>query len=179
MAARKTKNAKKKAEEAVEVQNNPILIPQAQSEQDEQTSIQQEIQEEPVEQMTEDGMHVGDHDALEELSGVIGLLADEKGSGKEIAEAVMAELGISSVKELETVDYRLFAKAYLKLRPAFQKAGKYVGCRPHPNAFYLGDPSKVGFRKETQHVPLLVCSVFSEFFSCTPAPYDPAAMPEA
>lgn len=50
MAARKTKNAKKKAEEAVEVQNNPILIPQAQSEQDEQTSIQQEIQEEPVEQ---------------------------------------------------------------------------------------------------------------------------------
>ena len=113
------------------------------------------------------------------MSGVIGLRADEKGSGKEIAEAVMAELGLSSVKELETVDYRLFARAYLKLRPEFQKAGKYVGCKPHPNAFYAGDPAKVGFRKESRHVPLLVGSVFSEFFSFTPAPYDPAAMTDA
>ena len=113
------------------------------------------------------------------MSGVIGMLADEKGSGKEIAEALMKELGLSSVKELETVDYHLLAKAYLKLRPAFQQAGKYVGCKPHPNAFYAGDPCVVGFRKETAHIPLMVGSVFSEFFSFAPAPYDKAALSPA
>jgi len=110
------------------------------------------------------------------MSGVIGMLADEKGSGREMAEALMAELNLASVKELETVDYRLLAKAYLKLRPGFQKAGKYVGCKPHPNAFYAGDPCAVGFRKETAHIPLMVGSVFSEFFSFAPSPYDKAAM---
>lgn len=113
------------------------------------------------------------------MSGVIGILADEKGSGKEMAEALMLELGLASVKELETVDYRLLAKAYLKLRPEFQKAGKYVGCKPHPNAFYVGDPCVVGFRKETAHIPLLVGSVFSEFFSFAPFPYDKAVMTPA
>ena len=113
------------------------------------------------------------------MSGVIGLLADEKGSGREIAEALMAELGLAKVKELETVDYRLLAKAYLKLRPSFQRTGKYVGCKPHPNAFYAGDPCAVGFRKETSHVPLMVGSVFSEFFSFSPSPYDKAALSSA
>ena len=113
------------------------------------------------------------------MSGVIGMLADEKGSGKEMAEALMQELNLASVKELETVDYRLLAKAYLKLRPEFQKAGKYVGCKPHPNAFYAGDPCVVGFRKETAHIPLLVGSVFSEFFSFAPSPYDKAVMTPA
>lgn len=113
------------------------------------------------------------------MSGVIGILADEKGSGKEMAEALMLELGLASVKELETVDYRLLAKAYLKLRPEFQKAGKYVGCKPHPNAFYVGDPCVVGFRKETAHIPLLVGSVFSEFFSFAPSSYDKAVMTPA
>lgn len=110
------------------------------------------------------------------MSGVIGMLADEKGSGREMAEALMAELGLSSVRELETVNYQQLAKAYLKLRPVFQKKGKYTGCKPHPNAFYAGDPCVVGFRKETAHIPLMVGSVFSEFFSFAPSPYDKAAM---
>ena len=113
------------------------------------------------------------------MSGVIGLLGDEKGSGREMAEALMAQLGLSSVKELETVDYRLLARAYLKLRPAFRKEGKYVGCKPHPNAFYAGDPCVVGFRKETAHIPLMVGSVFSEFFSFSPSPYRRAELSEA
>ena len=113
------------------------------------------------------------------MSGVIGLLADEKGSGREIAEALMCELGLTSVRELETVDYKPLAKAYLKLRAAFQKDGKYVGCKPHPNAFYAGDPCAVGFRKETARIPLMVGSVFSEFFSFAPSPYDKASMTPA
>ena len=114
------------------------------------------------------------------MSGVIGpVLGDATGSGRDLAEAVMAELGLSSVKELETVDYRLFARAYLKVKPALEQAGKYVGCRPHPNAFYLGDPCINGFREETKHIPLLIGSVFGEFLSFTPAPYDRNQMSES
>ncbi len=107
------------------------------------------------------------------MSGVIGpVLADAAGSGKELAEAMMTELGLKSVKEMETADYRLLARAYLKLRPAFRAAGKYTGGAPHPNAFYLGDPLKVGFRPETAKIPLLVGSVFGEFASFAPPPID-------
>lgn len=113
------------------------------------------------------------------MSGVIGMLADEKGSGKELAEAIMKELGLKSVKELEKADYAQFARAYLKLRPAFREAGKYVGGKPHPNAYYVGDPLKVGFRSETKDVPLLVGSVFSEFFSFGGATADGKDMSEA
>ena len=113
------------------------------------------------------------------MSGVIDLLADEKGSGRDLAEAVMAELGIESVKELETVDYRLFARAYLKVRPALEKEGKYVGCKPKANAFYAGDPAAVGFREETAKLPLMVGSVFSEFFSFAQTPYDKASLSAA
>ena len=45
------------------------------------------------------------------MSGVIGpVLADAEGSGKELAEAVMKELGIRQVKDLETVDYAALAR---------------------------------------------------------------------
>ena len=90
--------------------------------------------------------------------------------------ALLAELGLTQVKELETVDYHLLAKAYNKCKPALEAAGKYVGCKPHPNAFYLGEPGVRGFREETKHIPLLVGSVFGEFTSFTPAPYDRSRM---
>ncbi len=103
------------------------------------------------------------------MSGVIGpVLADADGSGKDLAEALLKELGLSDVKQLETVDYRPLAAAYRKVKPALQAAGKYTGCRPHPNAFYLGDPCVRGFRPETAGIPLLVGSVFGEFSSFVP-----------
>ena len=75
------------------------------------------------------------------MSGVIGpLLADDAGSGKPLAEALLAELGLSDVKELETVDFSRLAKAYRKVKPGLLAKGCYVGCKPHPNAHYLGDP---------------------------------------
>ena len=114
------------------------------------------------------------------LSGVLGpILSDAKGSGKPMAEAVMAELGIADVKALETVDYALLAGAYLKVRPALQKAGLNVGCCPHPNAHYLGEPTENGFRPETAHVPLMIGSVFGEFDSFSPIPWDRDGMSDA
>ena len=113
------------------------------------------------------------------MSGVIGpVLADAEGSGKELAEAMMRELNLQEVRDLEKVDYAALARAYLKLRPAFMQAGKYTGGRPHPNAFYAGDPLRVGFRKETAGIPLLVGSVFGEFTSFAPIPYDRGTMTE-
>ena len=113
------------------------------------------------------------------MSGVIGpVLADAVGSGRALAEALLAELGLREVRELETVDYHLLAAAYLKCKPALERAGEYVGCCPHPNAFYRGDPLVCGFREETKDIPLLVGSVFGEFGSFGASPYDRDAMSE-
>lgn len=111
------------------------------------------------------------------MSGVIGpVLADQRGSGKEIAQAVMKELGIETVKELEKIPYPALAEAYKKVRPALQSEGKYVGGAPHPNAYYVGEPIENGFRKETAHLPLMVGSVYGEFASFAPNRYDRARM---
>ena len=113
------------------------------------------------------------------MSGVIGpVLADAEGSGRELAEAVMKELGVRSVKELEKTDYAALARAYLKVSPALKAQGKYVGCCPQPNDYYLGEPIRNGFRAETAGVPLMVGSVFGEFTSFAPAPWDRAALPD-
>ena len=114
------------------------------------------------------------------MSGVIGpVLADAAGSGKELAEAVMKELGIKTVKKLETADYAAFARAYRKVSPALREQGKYVGCAPHPNTFYLGEPISAGFRPETSEIPLVIGSVFGEFTSFAPMPWNREALSEA
>ncbi len=47
-----------------------------------------------------------------------------------------------------------------------------MGGAPFVNDFYKGEPISNGFRKETAHVPLMVGSVFGEFGSFAPTPYD-------
>lgn len=111
------------------------------------------------------------------MSGVIGpVLADAVGSGKELVEAVMEDLGIKSVKELETVPYDQLAKSYKKIREILRPQGKYVGGCPHPNAYYAGEPQTNGFRKETAHIPLIVGSVFGEFGAFMPSKQDRSKM---
>lgn len=111
------------------------------------------------------------------MSGIIGpLLADEKGSGEELVRAMMEELSIKDVKELETVPYPALAAAYLKVKPALMAAGKYVGCKPHPNAFYKGTPEENGFRPETAQIPLMIGTVYGEFTSFAPTQYDKSTM---
>ncbi len=108
------------------------------------------------------------------MSGVIDdtLLMEANGSGEKLGRALMRELGIDDVKGLETVPYDALAAAYNKVMPALKAAGEYVGGTPYVNAFYKGDPVKNGFRKETAHVPLMVGSVFGEFGSFAPTPYN-------
>ena len=107
------------------------------------------------------------------MSGVLNrLMGDETRSGEEMVTALMRETGVSSAKELEAVPYARLAEAYRKLEKVFRAEGKYTGCVPHRNRFYVGDPCQVGFRKETAGIPLLVGSVFGEFTSFGPFPWD-------
>lgn len=113
------------------------------------------------------------------MSGVIGpVLADSTGSGEKLGLALMQETGAADIKELEKVPYERLAAAYAKVKPGLEQAGEYVGGSPHPNEYYLGEPIQNGFRKETAHVPLMVGSVFGEFGSFAPTPYDKRKLTE-
>lgn len=105
------------------------------------------------------------------MSGVLGILDDSEADHRALAEALMADMGLSGVKELETV-------SFARLTESFQRVTKENRFRfaPVPNAFYAGNPLKVGFRKESAHVPLLVGSVFGEFMGFAPALYDKKTM---
>lgn len=101
------------------------------------------------------------------MSGVLSgdLVADCTGGAGECVRALMAELGVRKVSELETVPYVRLAEAYNKVSPALKAQGKNVGCAPCRGRFYLGDPltNDTGFRPETVGVPLIVSTVFAEF----------------
>lgn len=109
------------------------------------------------------------------MSGVIGpVLADCTGSGEKLGRALMKETGAENIKALEKVPFDTLAAAYNKVKPELAKAGEYVGGAPYKNAYYAGEPIANGFRKETAHIPLMVGSVFGEFGSFAPTPYDRA-----
>lgn len=110
------------------------------------------------------------------MSGVIGeSLRGKKrkmSGGRKLAEAMMAELGVHTAAELEKVPYGALAAAYNKVSPALADAGEYVGGEPCPNAYYAGDPLRVGFREENARIPLIVGTVYGEFTSFAPTPFD-------
>lgn len=98
------------------------------------------------------------------MSGVVDRLLDEcKGSGEACGQALLDELGLKTVREMEDVPYERLAAAYQKVKPALDAAGRNVGGRPFANGFYLGDPMLHGFRRESLSVPLLVGTVYAEF----------------
>lgn len=105
------------------------------------------------------------------MSGVLDKLMNEReDSAKPLVEGLLRELNLTDVRQLETVDYVPLSRAYQKVSKPLEEAGKYVGGLPRKNAFYLGTPSKNGFRPETAHIPLLVGSTFGEFAPFVHAP---------
>ena len=101
------------------------------------------------------------------MSGVLeGLLNDSVGSGRDCVQALMQELGVQTAQQLETVPYHQLAQAYRNVSPALKAKGANVGQSPHPNRFYLGDPlhNGSGFRPETADIPVLIGTVYSEFY---------------
>lgn len=83
--------------------------------------------------------------------------------GTALAEALLSELKLKKVEELETVPYYFLAEAYNKVSPELQEKGYYIGCQPRANSWYAGDPRKVGFIDAAKKIPVMVGSVFGEF----------------
>lgn len=98
------------------------------------------------------------------MSGVIDRLLDDcTGSGRDCGQAMLDELGLKTVREMEEIPYAQLIAAWKKVRPDLIKEGKNTGCTPFVNEFYRGDPLRCGFRKESLKVPLIVGTVFAEF----------------
>lgn len=85
---------------------------------------------------------------------------------KPLIQALLQELKLTEeeVEKLEEVPYGQLAEAYNKVSPALAEKGEYIGCTPKPNAFYIGEGPDVGFRKEAVKIPLMIGSVFGEFY---------------
>ena len=80
--------------------------------------------------------------------------------------ALLEELNFTEdeVEKLEYIPYAQLAQAYNKVSPKLEAEGEYVGCTPKPNDFYKGEGPDVGFRKEATKIPLMIGSVFGEFY---------------
>ena len=97
-------------------------------------------------------------------SGVIEEGKKEAGDdGTAIVEALLTELKLESVEDLETIPYYFLAEAYNKVSPKLQEKGLYVGGEPRANSWYAGDPRRVGFTDGAKKIPVIVGSVFGEF----------------
>lgn len=100
-------------------------------------------------------------------SGVIeDFMALPKTDGTILAESLMQELGLKAgdIKALETVPYYHLAQAYNKISEKLAEAGEYIGCVPMANDFYVGDPRTVGFTDHAKTIPVMIGTVFGEFF---------------
>ena len=70
----------------------------------------------------------------------------------------------TEVNRLEDISHREIADAYLKAHQELGGKGlPYLG--PIKNQDYLGDPVVYGFSKQAKQTPMIVGSVFSEFFT--------------
>ena len=108
------------------------------------------------------------------------LLPSSTGSGRAIVEAMLKALGLTAgdVEQLETLPYPELVKAYAAAAPSIAEAGGYVGCTPQVNSWYPGAPLLYGLRERAREIPMMIGSVFSEFYF-SPLPFDKTALTEA
>ncbi len=102
-----------------------------------------------------------------------------KTDGTYIVNAMMEELGLKDVEELETIPYAKMADAYNKVMPAAMMAGHYVGGNPVPNEYYAGDPRLVGFTDHAKTIPVMIGTVLDEFMGFAPGRPDRNTMTAA
>ena len=112
------------------------------------------------------------------MSGTTGDQNECSGSSREFIEAMMKEIGVSTVKELETVPWYLLSSTWMKLRPQFMRKGANTGGMPFLNDCYCGDPLLHGFREESAKIPVVIGTVFAEQNSKMAQPFDRNALTE-
>ena len=96
-------------------------------------------------------------------SGLLDKYLNESTDGTVIVKALMEELKLDDVEDLEKVPYYDLANAYNKVSPMIAAKGGYVGGMPMANEFYLGDPRIVGFSEHAKTIPIMIGTVFGEF----------------
>lgn len=109
------------------------------------------------------------------MSGVAGnMMPYAKGNGRAIVLAMLKELNISEkeIEKIETVPISTLQRAYLKVVKDVAKTGEYVGNNPMINDYFLGEPQVTYFSEQAKKTPLIVGSVYSEFASLNPAPFN-------
>lgn len=79
---------------------------------------------------------------------------------KQFVDAMMDDLKITDIHELEIVPYRVLERAYNRTCIKLQTV---IGWAPKANDWYLGHPAEVGFREYARTIPTMVSSVISEF----------------
>lgn len=113
------------------------------------------------------------------MSGTLGRhMTDEGHNMLPVTKGMLEILGISEshVEELENLDHRVIADAYYE---AYKKQGgqgmPWIG--PSKNCDYHGDPMYTGFSDNAKKIPVIIGSVYSEFFTL-PDKYKRYAMSE-
>lgn len=101
-------------------------------------------------------------------SGVGQMMLPAQDDGTYIISALMEELQFENITDLETIPYHRLAEAYKKVSPEVGKAGHYIGGRPIPNDWFLGDPRLVGFTEHAKTIPTMVGTVLGEFLAFAP-----------
>lgn len=100
-------------------------------------------------------------------SGVGGIHDTEPEDARYMTKLVLEKLGIAkeNIKEIETVSYyELSEAADYASKEAGKKLGRRVSWSPVSDGeYYIGHPFKVGFRKETLGIPLMLGTVQGEF----------------
>lgn len=82
--------------------------------------------------------------------------------GTQIVNALLEELHLSDVEQLETIPYSLLANAYLKVSMPLQMQGIYVGNNPMIDDYFLGEPQMTSFSEQAKKTSLMIGSVFGE-----------------
>ncbi len=99
------------------------------------------------------------------MSGVLGkILSDQDRDHKPVIQRTMDYLQVTEVEALETVPYQELTQAYLRAYKELisEKGIPFFG--PIRNRDYCGDPIKVGFTENAKKIPVMIGSVFAEFF---------------
>lgn len=91
------------------------------------------------------------------------LLPPRKGDGTSIVTAMMRELGLENVGQLEEIPYEILLAGYQRTAPALAKEGWYTGGVPMANSWFQGDPLEHGFTEYSKTVPTMVGTTFGEF----------------
>lgn len=108
------------------------------------------------------------------MSGVAGdfMKPCDGGNGRAIVKALLKQLKLDDVEQLETVPYSLLVQAYMMVSGDVAKKGEYIGNNPMVDDYYLGEPHMTEFTQQARQTPLIVGTVFGEFSGFAPKPYN-------